>query len=344
MEITYFLPLILIVVILIIFLVNNRKSKQSTDVEVYNKALKAIIDNKHERAFQILKDLIQKDSNNTEAYLLLGNLLRDRNINKAIRIHQSIIVRPGLSKQMKIQIHQALGLDYLEVDNMIRAEDEFKKIIDLDSKNIWALTMLKNICIDNQSWDKALDLEKKLIKHQSKSKNEASMLNYFIAMDYKEKDNQKNYINFLEKSVLSEHVYHESYLELAKVYQKKGDIDLAIKNLIAFAEKEPKASIETFKDIENMLFEENRFNEMEALYQGILSNMFHKYVFNRLIDIHLEKNDKDAAEELIEKFPKQDEESYIIKLNRIKLNTDDIELRKSLSEVCYSVTINEDKN
>ena len=344
MEITYFLPLILIVVILIIFLVNNRKSKQSTDVEVYNKALKAIIDNKHERAFQILKDLIQKDSNNTEAYLLLGNLLRDRNINKAIRIHQSIIVRPGLSKQMKIQIHQALGLDYLEVDNMIRAEDEFKKIIDLDSKNILALTMLKNICIDNQSWDKALDLEKKLIKHQSKSKNEASMLNYLIAMDYKEKDNQKNYINFLEKSVLSEHVYHESYLELAKVYQKKGDIDLAIKNLIAFAEKEPKASIETFKDIENMLFEENRFNEMEALYQGILSNMFHKYVFNRLIDIHLEKNDKDAAEELIEKFAKQHEESYIIKLNRIKLNTDDIELRKSLSEVCYSVTINEDKN
>jgi len=344
LEITYFLPLILIVVILIIFLVNNRKSKQSTDVEVYNKALKAIIDNKHERAFQILKDLIQKDSNNTEAYLLLGNLLRDRNINKAIRIHQSIIVRPGLSKQMKIQIHQALGLDYLEVDNMIRAEDEFKKIIDLDSKNIWALTMLKNICIDNQSWDKALDLEKKLIKHQSKSKNEASMLNYFIAMDYKEKDNQKNYINFLEKSVLSEHVYHESYLELAKVYQKKGDIDLAIKNLIAFAEKEPKASIETFKDIENMLFEENRFNEMEALYQGILSNMFHKYVFNRLIDIHLEKNDKDAAEELIEKFAKQHEESYIIKLNRIKLDTDDIELRKSLSEVCYSVTINEDKN
>ena len=344
MEITYFLPLILIVVILIIFLVNNRKSKQSTDVEVYNKALKAIIDNNHERAFQILKDLIQKDSNNTEAYLLLGNLLRDRNINKAIRIHQSIIVRPGLSKQMKIQIHQALGLDYLEVDNMIRAEDEFKKIIDLDSKNIWALTMLKNICIDNQSWDKALDLEKKLIKHQSKSKNEASMLNYFIAMDYKEKDNQKNYINFLEKSVLSEHVYHESYLELAKVYQKKGDIDLAIKNLIAFAEKEPKASIETFKDIENMLFEENRFNEMEALYQCILSNMFHKYVFNRLIDIHLEKNDKDAAEELIEKFAKQHEESYIIKLNRIKLNTDDIELRKSLSEVCYSVTINEDKN
>ena len=81
MEITYLVPLIAVILV-IIFLVNTRKSKQPTDVEVYNKALKAIIDNNQERAFQILKDLIQKDSNNSEAYLLLGNLLRDRNIDK----------------------------------------------------------------------------------------------------------------------------------------------------------------------------------------------------------------------------------------------------------------------
>ena len=104
MEITYLVPLI-IVILIIIFLVNTRKSKQPTNIEIYNKALKAIIDNNQERAFQILKDLIQKDSNNSEAYLLLGNLLRDRNIDKALKIHQSIIVRPGLSKQMKIQVH-----------------------------------------------------------------------------------------------------------------------------------------------------------------------------------------------------------------------------------------------
>ena len=146
MQITYLVPLI-VVILIVIFLINNRKSKQPTSVEIYNKALKAIIDNNQERAFQILKDLIQQDSNNTEAYLLLGNLLRDRNIDKALKIHQSIIVRPGLSKQMKIQVHQALGLDYIEIGNTIRAEDECKNIINLDSKNIWALTMLSLIHI-----------------------------------------------------------------------------------------------------------------------------------------------------------------------------------------------------
>ena len=62
MEITYLVPLI-IVILIIIFLVNTRKSKQPTNIEIYNKALKAIIDNNQERAFQILKDLIKQDEN-----------------------------------------------------------------------------------------------------------------------------------------------------------------------------------------------------------------------------------------------------------------------------------------
>ena len=58
---------------------------------------------------------------------------------------------------MKIQVHQALGLDYIEIGNTIRAEDECKNIINLDSKNIWALTMLKNIAIDKNKQLKEID-------------------------------------------------------------------------------------------------------------------------------------------------------------------------------------------
>ena len=86
-----------------------------------------------------------------------------------------------------------------------------------------------------------------------------------------------------------------------------------------------------------MLFDQNRFNEMEKLYQEILSDSFNAYVFNRLIDIYLEKNDKDAVADLIEKH--KNEKSYIIKLNQMKLDTDDIDLRKSLSEVCNSIVV-----
>ena len=114
-------------------------------------------------------------------------------------------------------------------------------------------------------------------------------------------------------------------------------MNLAAKNFILYAQAEPKTSIETFKEVENMLFDQNRFNEMEKLYQEILSDSFNAYVFNRLIDIYLEKNDKDDVTDLIEKY--KNEKSYIIKLNQMKLDTDDIDLRKSLSEVCNNIVV-----
>ena len=193
MNILYLLPVFIILII--VYIISRRPSQQPSDIELYNEALKAIIDNNHEKAFMILKDIIAKDSNNTEAYLLLGNLLRDRDIDQATKIHQSIIVRPKLSKELKIQIHQALGLDYLELDKVARAEDEFKKMLEIDSKNRWSLRMLKNIATDNKSWKDALEYEKKLIKYYPEiKKRDESKLNYFIAMDYKDKNNEKNYL------------------------------------------------------------------------------------------------------------------------------------------------------
>ena len=52
------------------------------------------------------------------------------------------------------------------------------------------------------------------------------MLNYFIAMDYKSKDNIKNYVYYLEKSAKSENIYPDSALELAN--HNMSNAELAI--------------------------------------------------------------------------------------------------------------------
>ena len=317
---------------------------------MYNQALKAIIDNNHEKAFKILKNIIAKDSNNTEAYLLLGNLLRDRDIDKATKIHQTIIVRPKLSKELKVQIHQALGLDYLELGNTIRAEDEFKKMLDIDSKNKWSLGMLKNIATENKSWNDALEYEKKLIKYYPEiKKRDESKLNYFVAMDYKDKGNEKNYLYYLKKSIKSDHVYSESYLELSSHYI--DNTDLAMEYLILFSKANPSGSVTAFKKIENLLFDEKRFDDVESLYKKILEDDFNSYAFNRLVDIYLEKNEKDEAVELIEKFmPKFDyhskssNKSYVIRLNRIKVDSDNFDMRKALSSFCNDIIENANIN
>ena len=348
MNILYLLPVFIILIV--VYIINRRPSQQPSDIELYNQALKAIIDNNHKKAFKILKDIIAKDSNNTEAYLLLGNLLRDRDIDQATKIHQSIIVRPKLSKELKMQIHQALGLDYLELDKVARAEDEFKKMLEIDSKNRWSLRILKNIATDNKSWKDALEYERKLIKYYPEiKKRDESKLNYFIAMDYKDKNNEKNYLYYLKKSIKVNNPYSESYLELSSHYV--DNTGLAMEYLMKFSQANPSGSVSAFKKIEHLLFDDKRFDDVENLYKKILKDTFNSYAFNRLIDIYLEKSQKDEAMELVDKFmprfnyhSKSSNKSYVIRINKMKIDSDSFDTRKALSSFCNDIIENENIN
>ena len=188
--------IILSVIVLIIFtLVNNRSKNIPTDTEAFNYALKALVDGDKDKAYNLLRDIISKDSNNIDAYLLLGDIVREKDINQAIKIHQTVVLRPQITKEKKIEAHKALAKDFLKDKNIIRAESELNNILHIDSSNKFALRELKYIATENKNWKDALKLEKKLMKIDiNHKKNDESMLNYFIAMDYKSKDNIKNYV------------------------------------------------------------------------------------------------------------------------------------------------------
>ena len=79
------------------------------------------------------------------------------------------------------------------------------------------------------------------------------MLNYFIAMDYKSKDNIKNYVYYLEKSAKSENIYPDSALELAN--HNISNADLAISYYKLYAKHMPSQRNVAFNKIENIFFE-----------------------------------------------------------------------------------------
>ena len=135
MEITYLVSLI-VVILVIVFLINTRKSKQPTNVEVYNKALKAIIDNNQERAFQILKDLIQKDST---IFNLRGKISELNNVLSLSEDKQ----KQQLEKLELLQNQITL----LEQESQIQKEislNEIKKMETQSSKTLEQVEILSN--------------------------------------------------------------------------------------------------------------------------------------------------------------------------------------------------------
>ena len=106
-----FLIILSIIVLIIFTLVNNRSKNIPTDTEACNYALKALVDGDKDKAYNLLRDIISKDSNNIDAYLLLGDIVREKDVKQAIKIHQTVILRPKIAKDKKIEAHTALSKD-----------------------------------------------------------------------------------------------------------------------------------------------------------------------------------------------------------------------------------------
>ena len=74
-------------------------------------ALNAMLLADKRRAIALLSNIVKKDSEHINAYLQLGNLLREDNPDRAIKIHQMLTVRQNLPKEKRIEILKSLTLD-----------------------------------------------------------------------------------------------------------------------------------------------------------------------------------------------------------------------------------------
>ncbi|MFL2511378.1 MAG: tetratricopeptide repeat protein [Candidatus Neomarinimicrobiota bacterium] len=327
------LIIVLFFALIIFYAVSNRSKNVPSDTEAFNTALKALVNGNKDKAYMLLREIIAKDSNNIDAYLLLGDIVREKDINQAIKIHQTIVLRPQITKNKKIEAHIALSKDFLAQNNFIRAENELNNIITMDSSNKWALLNLKEISTKNNNWKDALKYEKKLMNIDvNHKKNDESMLNYYIAMDYRSKDNIKKYVYYLEKSASCKKVYPNSLLELAK--HNISNVDLAIRYYKLYAKYKPSERTMAYNKVENLLFDNQRFDDVEILYKDLLNDGFDGFALNRLIDIMLEKNEKSEASDLVDRFMKSEHACHSIRLNKLKLETDNFEARKSISTLC----------
>ena len=95
MDIIYIVILIAITVIIAILAYHQFKkpsNKKRTDT-IYMEALNAMLLSDKRKAINLLSALVKNDSEHISAYLQLGNLLRDEDTDRAIKIHQMLTVR-----------------------------------------------------------------------------------------------------------------------------------------------------------------------------------------------------------------------------------------------------------
>ena len=129
----------------------------------YFRGLNYLLNEEQDKAIEVFLKLAEYNRDTVETHLALGNLFRRRGeVDRAIRLHQHLVSRPGLSEAMKTVALLELGEDYMRAGLLDRAEALFSDLVAMDSHAPSALRHLIAIYQHERDWHKAIEHARRL--------------------------------------------------------------------------------------------------------------------------------------------------------------------------------------
>lgn len=131
----------------------------------YFKGLNFLLNEQPDKAIEAFIEAAQVDPETIEMHFALGNLFRRRGeADRAIRVHQNLVERDGLSEEQRLHALAELGQDYLKAGLLDRAEEIFLKLRST-SRDEDALKNLLEIYQQEKEWAKAIVIAESLPGH-----------------------------------------------------------------------------------------------------------------------------------------------------------------------------------
>lgn len=141
---------------------NSRQAETPTLLRSCFKGLSYILANENDKAVAEFIKVAKIDSATAEIYLAIGQLFRNSGeMERAIRVHRDILLRPNLPDAVRLQTFHEIGLDYKKAGLLDRASRTFEEILVHDPEQPAARRELSTIYEKTGEWEKALVLHRK---------------------------------------------------------------------------------------------------------------------------------------------------------------------------------------
>jgi lipopolysaccharide biosynthesis regulator YciM len=133
--------------------------------KAFYKGVQYILSNDHDHAIEEFTKSVQLNSDTIETYVALGNLYRSKgDIDRAIRIRQSIILRPNIEAQIRIRALFDLGLDYRKGGFLTRALNTFEDVLKEQPSSIETLQEIEKIHEELKDWESAFSVRQRIAR------------------------------------------------------------------------------------------------------------------------------------------------------------------------------------
>ena len=283
-----------------------KKEKEST---AFLKGLNYLLLNDRDQAIEEFTKAVQINSNTVETYMALGNLFRSKGeVGRAIRIHETIILRPTIDKETKIQAMYDLSLDFKKAGFIKRAVSSLEDVISHDSTRLDAHIQLEELYEETGDWDKAFTTQQR------------------ISALKKTQDN--NILAHLQT-------------ELGKSYFSDDEIRLAEKSFKKALSLDNNC-IDALLHLGDLYFSRRDYTKAIAIWKKVMkiNPPLIFMVYDRLEKAYTEKNKPTHFEKLLRKYSAEDKSNFHIRLGLAKHLHNKGETKEAMEQLRTVIHIN----
>jgi lipopolysaccharide biosynthesis regulator YciM len=125
-------------------------------------------------ALRAFTETVEIDTDNVDAYIHIGNLLRERGeAARALHVHRELTVRAVQTPAQRRAIREGLVLDLIALGRFEGAIEEAEELREQDRKNGRALHLLLRAHEAAGDWDRAFDVRSELLRANGERENGA---------------------------------------------------------------------------------------------------------------------------------------------------------------------------
>ncbi len=259
---------LVVVCVVAIYVMSRRRRRKVAARSLYVTALEKLLGGRVDEGFQDLKQEVTINPGNDRAYLLLGDLLRERGeADRAARVHRQLLVRPGLEPETQSEVRLHLAADLEAAGRWEAAEAVYREVLKSSESSEPARKGLATALEQQGKWEQALGVRQRL--RDTHERVLALMLSRIGEEELRRgryKEARARFADALRK----ESTCSLARLLLGDSYRHQGKLDEAVAQWKSVLAEDDELAAEAFQRLEEALFEGGRFGEMEQIYRDTL--------------------------------------------------------------------------
>ncbi len=251
----------------------RKKDQESSSQDHYVAALRQMIEGRREEAFRSLQTAVKTARAPTDAYIRLGNLLRERgDVSRATQIHQSLTVKDNLTKDEKLELYLGLAEDYAALGRSEKSvktlEMAVKSLSVKDPRVFIKIAHHYHVVGQSETAYEALREAKKL---GGVSERELALYLNTAAEKLVEQQDVREAKKVLQRALKHDPDCAPALVLLGDIAFKMDDVDEAIEKWRRSAVLSPQLAETALRKLEKVLFQKGRFGDVEDVYNDVRS-------------------------------------------------------------------------